>query len=111
MSDIKDRVYRAIAECEYVEASADRSTTEGVLIQRRAWIAAAALNGEIDWLIEAFKLLIDFKEPIVLRHQNVRWPWLALDAPDVPEGYAPHEGVIHGCGDAWCADCYKKIEK
>lgn len=38
---------------------------------------------------------------------NATFPQLHRDAPAVPQGMAPKEGVEYGCGDAACSECYE----
>lgn len=49
------------------------------------------------------------REELLRRDQRQRWPRLSPDAPIVPDGLQPCEGVEYGCGDSRCTDCYKPL--
>lgn len=38
---------------------------------------------------------------------NTQFPQLDPDAPEVPPGLRPRDGVFMGCGDPECRECYE----
>lgn len=41
------------------------------------------------------------------KKKNAEFPQLHEDAPEVPDGLQPLDGVEYGCGSAGCRDCYR----
>lgn len=97
--------HRVLKDAVYVTGKANGHSVshEGQLL--------ASVESVVDVVATLLARNVAFMEEQEKKFGNRRFPQLDEDAPPVPPGMTPRDGVEYGCGKDTCRDCYAEEKK